>query len=136
MQKVFVDTAAFLALLNRSDIWHKKAKETELFLNRNRFLWVTTEFIILELADALCDSYWRSKTARFIKMIKKLQSVSIIPLDSELLNKGLDLYQSRLDKDWGLTDCISFVVMQREEITEVFTTDKHFEQAGFIRLLK
>ena len=48
---------------------------------------------------------------------------------------GLSLYEKRLDKDWGLTDCISFVVIQREEIIEAFTSDKHFEQAGFVGLL-
>ena len=51
------------------------------------------------------------------------------------MQSGLNLYEQRLDKDWGLTDCISFVVMQREQIQEAFTSDKHFEQAGFIRLL-
>jgi predicted nucleic acid-binding protein len=135
MKKVFVDTSAFLALLNKSDTWHKKAKEIELFLNQNRYLWVTTDFIILELGDALCNVYWRSKFTRFVNVIRDLESISIIPLESNLLNQGLALYESRQDKDWGLTDCISFVIMQRENITEAFTTDKHFQQAGFIRLL-
>jgi predicted nucleic acid-binding protein len=135
MKKVFVDTSAFLALLNNSDTWHKKAKEIELFLNQNRYLWVTTDFVILELGDALCSVYWRSKFTRFVNVIRDLESISIIPLEEKLFNQGLALYESRQDKDWGLTDCISFVIMQRENITEAFTTDKHFEQAGFIRLL-
>lgn len=97
---------------------------------------MTTDFIILELGDALCSVYWRSKFARFINLISHLESISIMPLERNLLNQGLILYESRQDKDWGLTDCINFVVMQRENITEAFTNDKHFEQAGFIRLLK
>jgi predicted nucleic acid-binding protein len=59
-----------------------------------------------------------------------------VTLNPKLLEKGLALYESRLDKDWGLTDCTSFVVMQQRGITEAFTSDRHFEQAGFVRLMK
>jgi len=70
-----------------------------------------------------------------IKNLKKLKSVFVVALDPELLEQGLALYESRLDKDWGLTDCISFVVMKQRGITEAFTSDRHFEQAGFTRLM-
>jgi hypothetical protein len=59
----------------------------------------------------------------------------IVPLDSRLLQRGLDLFAERPDKNWSLTDCISFVVMQDEGLTEAFTGDGHFEQAGFKVLL-
>jgi predicted nucleic acid-binding protein len=52
------------------------------------------------------------------------------------MTAGVDLYRRRPDKAWSLTDCISFVVMQREGITEALTGDQHFEQAGFVALLK
>ena len=55
----------------------------------------------------------------------------IIPLDSRLLQRGLDLLARRADKNWSLTDCISFVVMEEEGIQEALTIDRHFEQAGF-----
>ena len=60
----------------------------------------------------------------------------IVPTTDQLWQEGFDLYQRRLDKEWSLTDCISFVVMQREGITDALTGDKHFEQAGFTALLK
>jgi len=59
----------------------------------------------------------------------------IVPLDSRLLQRGLDLFAGRHDKNWSLTDCISFVVMQDEDLTEALTGDSHFEQAGFKALL-
>jgi predicted nucleic acid-binding protein len=62
--------------------------------------------------------------------------VRIIPLDSRLLNRGLERMAARPGKDWSLTDCISFVVMENENITEALTADRHFEQAGFTALLK
>lgn len=135
MSQVFVDTAAWLALLNKSDSLHHLAKEIEKSLKASKRLWVTTDFILIEVADALCAVSQRSKTVTFLKNIKMLKSVYVVALEQELLQKGLDLYQSRLDKDWGLTDCTSFVVMQQRGIIEAFTSDKHFEQAGFIRLM-
>ncbi len=53
-----------------------------------------------------------------------------------LLEQGLALYTRRSDKDWSLTDCISFVVMKAEGIEEALTGDHHFEQGGFVALLK
>lgn len=60
----------------------------------------------------------------------------ILPASSELLQRGLALYQARPDKEWQLSDCISFIVMEQEGLTEALTGDRHFEQAGFQALLK
>ena len=135
MKKVFVDTAAWLALLNIDDIWHQQAKQIRLELVKQNYIFITTEFVLLEVGDALCSQVLRNNTANFLHNIYQLKSTKIITLNQDLLQSGLSLYEQRLDKDWGLTDCISFVVMQREQIQEAFTSDKHFEQAGFIRLL-
>jgi predicted nucleic acid-binding protein len=136
MKKVFVDTAAWLALLNIDDIWHQQAKQIRLELVKQNYIFITTEFVLLEVGDALCSQVLRKNTANFLNNIYQLKSTKIVTLSQDLLQLGLSLYEQRLDKDWGLTDCISFVVMQREQIQEAFTSDKHFEQAGFIRLLQ
>jgi predicted nucleic acid-binding protein len=135
MKQVFVDTSAWIALLNTDDVWHKKALQVRLDLRRKNYNFVTSKFILLEVGDALCSPFTRQNTAIFINNLVQVKSTRVISLSDDLLTSGLALYQSRPDKDWGLTDCISFVIMQRENITEVFSTDKHFEQAGFIRLL-
>ncbi len=57
-------------------------------------------------------------------------------VSQELLNTGWTLYEERAHKEWGLTDCTSFVVMSRERVVQAFTFDHHFEQAGFTNLLK
>jgi uncharacterized protein len=59
-----------------------------------------------------------------------------VAASSELLKRGLALYDGRPDKEWQLSDCISFVVMEDEGITDALTGDRHFEQAGFQALLK
>ena len=102
----------------------------------NNYIFITTDFILLEVADALCAPICRENTADFLHNIYQLKSTKVIRLNQNLFQMGLSLYETRLDKDWGLTDCISFVVMQRENIVEAFTSDKHFEQADFVRLLQ
>jgi hypothetical protein len=55
--------------------------------------------------------------------------------DAIELAKSLKTTRARPDKEWGLTDCVSFVVMQQMSITDALTTDDHFRQAGFRVLL-
>ena len=59
-----------------------------------------------------------------------------MPLSEDLYQKGMTMFVKRADKDWGLIDCISFVVMQEHEITEALTTDTHFQKAGFRALMR
>lgn len=74
----------------------------------------------------------------FVSTLRDLQAnpqMRIVEADPQLFEEGVQLYASRSDKGWSLTDCISFVVMQREGITDALTGDHHFEQAGFVALL-
>ncbi len=99
-----------------------------------RYRRVTTDFVLLEVADALCRTSLRAKTIATINRLRQ-GVVKIVPLSEDLMNKGWVLYQQRPDKEWGLTDCTSFVVMQELGMTEAFTSDHHFTQAGFAILL-
>lgn len=114
MNQVFVNTAAWIALLNIDDVWHQEARRVRSELVKNNYVFITTYFVLLEVADALCSSICKKNTADFLRNIHQLKSTRVIPLDRALFQAGLDLYETRLDKDWGLTDCISFVVMQKE----------------------
>jgi uncharacterized protein len=134
MNAVFADTFYFLALLNPSDQAHGKAVA---FTSGNTVRMVTTGWVLTELADGLARS--RRGRAEFLATLADLQAdadASIVPCDQALMSEGLQLYGKRPDKEWSLTDCISFVVMTKEGITEALTGDRHFEQAGFIALLK
>ena len=136
MKRVFVDTAAWIALMNTDDDFHKQALEVKSQLKRDKSYLVTSDFVLLEVADGLASPDVRYQTILFINRLKELQGLLIIPISQILLNQEWELYSQRLDKGWGLTDCISFVIMQQQEITIAFTSDKHFEQAGFTRLLR
>ncbi len=90
---------------------------------------------MLELADGLASPSHRVHTARFLRQLRTTSTVTVVPASEMLLSRALELYESRPDKDWSLTDCTSFVVMQERGLTEAATGDRHFEQAGYKALL-
>ena len=135
MRKVFVDTAAWIALINVDDDFHDSAQQVRKRLQQEGYKFVTTDFVFLEVADALSYPLIRQKNIAFINRLKKLPNLEVIPVSDSLFKRGWQLYSQRLDKDWGLTDCISFIIMQGQNISLAFTSDKHFQQAGFTRLL-
>ncbi len=136
MRRIFVDTAGWIALINVDDQLHEQAQTVMTRLRGQEARLVTTEFVLLEVADALSNPVLRPHTVRFIDGIRQLPLLRILSASKDLLADGWRLYRQRLDKDWGLTDCTSFVVMTRERITQAFTSDHHFEQAGFAKLLR
>lgn len=135
-EKVFVDTAAFVGILVSKDQHHRLAIKTMADLRAKKAHLCTTEAVLFELANALSAVEFRERTVSFIDTLRGLASVEIVPTNTELFENALNLYRERPDKEWSLTDCASFVVMKEREINLAFTSDKHFEQAGFIKLLE
>lgn len=133
MNCVFADTWFFLAVLNPSDPQHERALAASRADRRHR---VTTDWVLVEVGDALCQQANRSVFTRFYDWINQQPGITVIPATRQLLEDGVHLFRYRRDKDWSLTDCISFVVMEDEEIREALTGDHHFEQAGIKTLLK
>lgn len=133
MKTLFADSFFYFALLNRLDLAHQKA---EAFLQDFDGKLITTAWILTELADGMASPADRQTFVRLHQALAADPDVTLMPADSTLFTEGLALYASRPDKEWSLTDCISFVVMQRLGLTEALTGDRHFEQAGFRALLK
>ena len=132
MKAVFADTFYFLALLNELDAAHERA----VAVSRTPGLLVTTtEFVLLELADALCLPNQRNEVLTLWEVVETDATFRLVRASTELIRRGIELYRGRPDKEWPLTDCISFVVMQEQGLAEVLTADHHFEQAGFKILL-
>jgi len=130
---VFAGTFHFLALLNSSDAADVRAIEASCVAGRE---FVTTEFVLLELADALAHPRDRVEFFVVRDAIINDASFHIVPASTELLARGIQFYRERPDKEWSLTDCISFVVMAEKGLSQALTGDRHFEQAGFKPLLK
>ena len=135
MGQIFVDTAAWIALLNKDDTLHARAQQIMKRLRRQRTRLVTTEFVLLEVADALSAPAHRTRTVEFINGLRQLRILLIIPASQNLWAEGWKLYSERRDKNWSLTDCSSFVVMKQLGLTQSFTSDHNFEQARFVKLL-
>jgi uncharacterized protein len=132
MKTVFADTYFFLAILNRADPTHERA----VALSRQiRSVRVTTDWIITELADGLAKVGHRERFMDLYRHIQLSPAIRVVPASRALLEEGISLYGARPDKEWSLTDCISFVVMRDEGIRHALTGDHHFEQAGIKILL-
>jgi predicted nucleic acid-binding protein len=129
----FADTNFLVALLNPKDQWHSVAKEVAGALDESV---VTTMWVLLELGDALSVGSNRNLFLEFVDQLSEQPEWETVPASPDWFVRGLELFRSRKDKDWPLTDCISFVVMKQRDITEALTHDHHFEQAGFRILLK
>ncbi|GIX00559.1 MAG: hypothetical protein KatS3mg111_3891 [Pirellulaceae bacterium] len=133
MKRAFADTSYFFALLNPRDQFHQAA--VALSASQSPAL-VTTDFILLELGNSMKLPSSRQTFVKFVEHLRASEQVQVVPLSVSLLQAGLDLFASRADKAWSLTDCTSFVVMQNEQLQQALTADHHFEQAGFQTLLK
>jgi predicted nucleic acid-binding protein len=97
---------------------------------------VVTQFVLLELANALSRANTRRLFTDLLRQLRSDPNAVIGPASGELFDRGCAAFTERPDKTWSLTDCISFVVMQEHGLTEALTADHHFEQAGFAALLK
>lgn len=135
MRTVFADTGYWIALWNPYDALHRKTTAFTAQLGLSRI--VTTEMVLVEyLASASSGGESaRENAANAVKRLKADPKIEVVPQTSEQFDAALALYDSRLDKDWSLTDCASFVLMEQMDIREALAHDHNFEQAGFIALL-
>ena len=130
---VFADTFALIAWLNPCDDAHALVTA---YLNGFTGRLVTTEWVLMELADALSAPTARSTVVAFLQAVRADPLFDVIGYDPAVYRAGFDLFAARPDKAWSLTDCISFAVMTERGLFEALTADHHFEQAGFRAVFK
>lgn len=128
---IFIDTGYILALINTSDEYHERASTIASEIV-GRF--VITEAVLTEIGNTLSRVRWRSASVATIEDLRSDPDIEV-SISPELFGRAVNLYSSRTDKEWGMTDCISFVVMQDMGIIDALTTDDNFRQAGFRALL-
>jgi predicted nucleic acid-binding protein len=133
MRTVFADSYYFIAQLNPADEAHAKATA---FTAAFEGSLLATDWILVEVGDAFSRPLNRGRFVHFCRQLPALPDMRIVPATRAMFLEGFELFANRPDKEWSLTDCISFVVMQKEGINEALTGDHHFEQAGFVALLK
>jgi hypothetical protein len=126
----FADTSFWMALARRRDQYHRQAIAWNQFVIRTRSGIVTTEAVLWEWLNGFSDASARGVAAEGYRRAHADVRIEVVAFESELIDAAVQLYRTRPDKDWSLTDCLSFVVMERRHLTEALTTDSHFEQAG------
>lgn len=136
MNEIFLDTSFAIAIVSPRDQLHKKANIWLDKIEDFETPIVTTQAVFLEIGNALSKTAFRQVGIGILNHYENDPKTTIISLTDDLYKTAFELFSNRTDKEWGLVDCISFVVMQEREITEALTADEHFIQAGFRALLK
>jgi uncharacterized protein len=132
-ERFLLDTSFIQALLNPRDRYHDQARLFEWRLVAAREVWLTEE-VQIEVGDAL-SRLSRGGGSAFIRGCYRTPDIKIVRVEPPLLERALALYEARTDKEWGLTDCISFIVMEQQGLIDALTSDVHFRQAGYRALL-
>ncbi len=132
---MFIDTSGFFALLSTADPAHGQARLQMSRFAQARKRALTTDHVLDETFTLLKVRGLAHRCAAFEQMLKTSRSLRVSWTDPDLFTAATDLFLARLDQGFSLTDCVSFVVMQRAGLREALTTDHHFKIAGFEPLL-
>jgi predicted nucleic acid-binding protein len=133
MTATFGDTSYFVAAFNPRDQLYAIARDLyQSFAGRL----VTTEFVLIEVANFYSRAGGRATFQKLLAALRADPGTEIVPATSGLFARGFDLFVARPDKDWSLTDCISFVAMEERKIIDALTADEHYAQAGYKPLLR
>jgi predicted nucleic acid-binding protein len=138
MPEIFADTSGWAAVFGRTDPFHARARFLIEQLDTDGVQVVTTNYVLAELVSLLTRPMRISRPHQvtMLDSIKSATWVQVVHIDPDLDAEAWALWRRHGDKEWSLIDCASFVVMRRQGITDALTSDRHFEQAGFVRLLK
>src|SRR5712691_7102664 len=125
-----------IALSSPPDQFHARAVALAEQLEALGTRLVTPRAVLLEIGNALSKPRYRQAAVQLLAALEADPKVEIEPLSESLYARAIQFYRERPDKEWGLTDCVSFLVMQDRGLIEALTTDEHFQQAGFRALLR
>ena len=132
---VFLDTSGLLAVVNRRDGLHPHALRLWNAMGRSRRPMLTTSLVLIECGDGLSGVRQRPLAVNLRAALRSAESIEVVAVTAEDESRAWSLFESRPDKEWGVTDCASFVIMGDRGIADAFTADRHFAQAGFRALL-
>ena len=138
MLEIFVDTSGWGNLVDKSQPYHQLMVQLYREAKQQKRRLITSNYVITEVVALLTSPLRipRPKIISFVNSLKQSPYIDIIHIDQEKDDDAWILLASREDKEWSLVDCSSFIIMKERGILEALTNDIHFEQAGFIRLLK
>ena len=133
-ERFLLDATFIAGYLNPRDQHHAKAQECMPRVEQAVEV-VVTEAVLVEIGNLLHSHQHRARAAEFIQACYSSHNITVVSVSTALLKRAVEHYHQHADKDWGLTDCISFVVMRDSGLTTAVTADGDFEQAGFRALM-
>lgn len=136
MAEVFLDTAYAVALSVPTDGFHERARRLANHIKPTGMRLVTTRAVLVEIGDAFSKQRYRAAAVQMLDALEADPHVEIIAPSTQLYEQASQLYRARPDKEWGMTDCLSFIVMEERGSIAALTADEHFQQAGFRALLR
>jgi hypothetical protein len=136
VNEVFLDTAFAIALSSSGDDFHSVALDLADELETSPSRIVTTTAVLMEIGNALSKQRYRPAAVDLLLSLENDPRVEIVPVSGDLYEEAFKLFSERTDKEWGLVDCVSFVVMRDRKISDALTSDDHFRQAGFNALMR
>jgi hypothetical protein len=128
MKRLFVDTGAWYAIVDKNDPDHKNAEH---FLKNNKIPLLTTNFVLDETITLLRSRLGWSVAKEFGQRLKDSRFVSLVAVRDEDEEKAWEIFLKYKDKDFSYTDCTSFAVMKRLKMNTAFAFDKHFNAMNF-----
>ena len=136
MPTFFADASYWIALVTPDDEFHEQAVEYATLLSGEQL--VTTQLVLNELLNPRSGTSRQRRRAAIALVDAIMQNPCIVvePQTSEQFHNALARLRNRPDREWSITDCASFLVMERAGIREALTGDRHFEQAGFAAMLR
>jgi len=136
MNALFADAGYWIGLFDPHDRLHERAKAVSRTIAGRQI--VTSQIVLMEFLNhyAALGAQWRKRAVEVVRRLQQDSSVVLVSQTPALFESALMLYSQREDKEWGLADCASFHIMQERNITQALAHDIHFQQAGFIALLR
>ena len=135
MRSIFADTSFLVSFHNKKDKNHKNAKKITKTLEGTSMLWVISDYIFDEFLTVLLVRRDKQFAIEVGQAILNDPNISLVRITEEIFNDAWRIFQKNRNQDWSFTDSTSFILIQKMNITEAVSFDKHFEEFG-IKILK
>ncbi len=132
MNRIFVDTSAFIAVFDKDDDLHSEALRLFDEIKNKKIQMVVTDYILSESITTAMARAGHRIAVTVGEFILGSHVVDFIWLDKPLKLKAWEFFKKYSDKQYSFIDCTSFVVMKEMKVNHFFAFDDHFVKAGFV----
>jgi predicted nucleic acid-binding protein len=134
--EIFIDSSGFFAMLASDEDRHAAAAKIVATAQKRKRGFVTTDYVLDETATLLKARRKNQLVLQLFDRLDKSQACRIEWTDSDRFHDVRTFFLKHSDQEWSFTDCLSFCVMSELRLRDALTKDAHFEQAGFVALLR